>query len=205
MFWFALATQLSLPVPINLSVPDVRDVFSVGDFPADLVKAGDSKALLTRTTVRPDGTIQGCVAEVSSGDSSLDAYTCGLILRRAKFRPATWNDGSPAYGVLRVPVVWALSNEYQAVAPDLELSVNRLPDGARSPLALGVEVATDDKGRPSLCLQIPPVVHKQQFPELVSIACQQVIATVQLSPPTDASGKPVPSVQTVSVRFTVGH
>src|SRR4051812_10998109 len=105
MFWIALAAQMSLPVALG-PYGDVRRVFYPDDMPKYIELAGESRIIRTRTTVRSDGVIQGCIVEERSGDPKLDAYTCSLILGRAKFRPATWIDGSPVFGVVRVPVVW---------------------------------------------------------------------------------------------------
>src|SRR4051812_28790294 len=91
MLLLALAAQLSLPAPANAHVHDVRELFSADDFP-DYLQGHSSlrRMVYTRTTVRPDGSVQGCTAEASSGDAKLDAYTCAIILKRAKFTPARW-------------------------------------------------------------------------------------------------------------------
>ena len=212
MIWLALAAQLSLPVADNAGVPDVRAVFSAGDFPAYLQSAGVSRTVYTRTTVRPDGTIQGCVAEVSSGDAKLDAYTCGIIVKRARFRPATWTDGTPVYGIIRVPVSWTVSigsptyeDALKTTVPDLDLSVNRLPKRAHSIVGISLEVAADESGRPVTCVDYPPLGKTKHVPELVPIACQQVMTSLSISPAVDASGKAVRSIQSVSVHARVDH
>src|SRR5947209_4490458 len=127
MLWLALAALFSLPMPVGVPLPDIRAVFSADDFPEYLERAGGAWIVHTRTTVRPDGTIQSCATELSSGDSKLDAYTCALIVKRAKFLPARWTDGSPVYGVIRVPVVWVVGSVpdeamLKSISPDLELS-----------------------------------------------------------------------------------
>lgn len=214
MSWLALAALLSMPVPVNGHVPDVRAIFSADDFPAYLQRAGISRIVYIRTTVRPDGTTQGCVAETSSGDPVLDAYTCGLIVKRAKFLPATWSDGTPVYGVIRVPVSWMISDappseddSLRATMPDLEISVNQLPKGAHSIVGVSLEIAADETGRPVTCAEWTPLKtdRKKHFPELVSVACQQVMNGNRLSPALNASGKPVRSIQSFSVRFEVDH
>jgi len=217
ILWIALAAQLSLPLPANGPLSDVRAVFSTDDFPVYVIQEGVSRIVLTRTTVRPDGSIQSCVAERPSGDAKLDAYTCGLILKRARFLPARWIDGSPAYGVIRLPISWlvgdpALSEEdtLRAVPPDLELSVNRLPKGAHKIATVSLEVAADENGHVVSCAENPEkpprgIDHSPHFPELVPIACEQVTKTLSLHPPLDASGKPVRSVQRASATFKVAH
>ena len=214
MFWLALAAQLSAPVPVGLRVPDIRTLFTVEDFPQYLLRSGISLTVLTKTTVRPDGTVENCVAEASSGDSNLDAYTCNLIAKRAKFAPARWTDGSPAYGVVRAPIGWMQGNEpppkevRQAMGPDLALLVNKLPGAAHSPVMVYLLIAADENGRALNCEESPAAAanpNLQHFPDLVSAACQQMTAKPSVTPLLDSSGKPVRSVQGVSVRFQLDH
>lgn len=209
----ATATAPTPAPPVPRNVPDVRAIFSADDFPQYFVALGVSRNVYTKITVRPDGGIQGCVAEYPSGDPKLDIHTCQLIIRRMKFHPATWADGSPVYGVIRVPISWAINNEptseealLNAVVPDLELTVNQLPKGARSNVGVGLEIAADDQGRPVTCLEGTIRLRpddRRHYPELVSIACQRVMSGVTLSPPIDVSGKPERSVQTFLVQFKV--
>jgi hypothetical protein len=216
MFWFALAAaQLSLPVLVGGRIPDVRAVFSTDDFPAYLQGQIVSLTVRAATTVRPDGSVQYCVAEGSSGDPTLDAYTCSLIVRRARFSPAKWVDGTPVYGVVRVPVRWVSNmgppSEEEALrsgVPDLELSVNSLPKGARSIVGVSLEIAADEKGRPVFCAESGTSDGKNgkpRFAELVTIACQQVMANLKVRPAFDVSDKPVRSIQAVSVHFKLDH
>lgn len=210
MLWFAFVALASLPTLVN-GRPDVRAIFTVDDFPAYLQQAALSKTVYTRTTVRPDGSLESCAVEASSGDTKLDAYTCALIVKRAKFRPATWSDGTPVYGVIRVPVSWLISDapipeedRLKATTPDLELSVNKLPKGARSIAAVSLQVEADENGHVVTCSEQHSLTkddRKRHFPELVTLGCQGVMANVSLSPPIDASGKKVRSVQSVSVHF----
>jgi hypothetical protein len=208
---------MSLPVSVNVRVPDVRAVFSADDFPSYLLSGGPpvAETVYTRTTVRPDGTIQDCSAEGSSGDVRLDGYTCAIIVKRAKFTPARWDDGAAVYGVIRVPVSWHAGygvpsdqEMLKAIIPDLDISVNRLPNGAPSIVGVSLEIEADESGKPLMCAEqprVPKADSKKHYPELVPIACQQVMAQLTVIPPVDASGKRVRSVQAVSVHFKLDH
>jgi len=209
MLLFALASLMSLPQPTNARLPDVRAIFSADDFPAYLQREGVSRIVYVRATVRPDGTLVSCGAEVSSGDSKLDAYTCELIVKRARFGVAKWPDGTPVYGVLRVPISWVISDSplpvdalLNATTPDMEISVNKLPKGAHKIVSVELEVAADEIGNVVACEEQPPFKGdpRKHFPELVAIACQRA-ATLRLSSPSDASGKPVRSIQSVAVHL----
>src|SRR5260221_1735982 len=211
MFWIALAAQLSAPLPIGPRFPDVRALFTADDYPRYLQLEGKSAVVYTRTTVRPDGSTEGCLPEISSGDKKLDAYTCALIVKRARFEPARWTDGTPAYGVIRVPVSYRIVDSpmtdadlAQFIVPDIDLAVNRLPKGGGAIVSLTLEIAMDAEGRTVACHeQRASIMHnKKQFPELVAIACQKATAEFTGVPPVDAAGKPARSIQTVGVRFS---
>ena len=211
MLWFAAASLMSVPMPINARMPDVRAIFRADDMP-DYLQGPGVWVVYVRATVRPDGSLQSCGAETSSGNSKLDAYTCQIIARRAKFAAAKWPDGTPVYGVIRVPVSWAIADApipndamLKAMPPDVDLTVNKLPAGAQKVVAVEVQVAADENGKIVACEEDPPVKidPHRHFPQLVPIACQQAV-NLQLSPPKDASGKAVRSVQTVSVHFEAG-
>lgn len=214
MLWLLVAAQLSVPIGVN-EHPDVRGLFSYEDVPAYLIRAGEvSRIVYTRTTVRDDGVLENCAIEVSSGDTKLDAYTCALIVKRAKFVPAKWVDGTPAYGVLRFPVSWTVTESApadeerdKAVVPDLELAVKQLPKGAHKIAVIALEVAADEAGHILSCLELPSDAkdRRRHFPELVPIACDQAKKSLLLRPPLDRSGKPLRSVQTVSVRLSLDH
>lgn len=153
----ASAAQFSLPEVVGLTIPDVRSVFSADDMPTYVQADGVTRFEFTRTTVNPSGKAQDCAAERSGGDPKLDAWTCAIILRRARFQPATWIDGSPAFGVLRVPVTWAIgyspspSESAKAYPPDIDLTVNQLPKGARSPISIVLMIAVDENGKVVSC------------------------------------------------------
>ena len=202
---------MSVPTPVNARTPDVRAIFTADDVPNFLQGPG-IWVVYVRATVRPDGILQNCGAETSSGNGKLDAYTCQIIARRAKFAAAKWPDGTPVYGVIRVPVTWAIAdaplpNEemLKATRPDIDLTVNELPAGAHKVVSLQLQVAADENGKIIACEEDPPIKIDPHgyFPQLVPLACQQAV-NLHLSPPNDTSGKAVRSVQTVSVHFAAG-
>jgi hypothetical protein len=213
MIWIILAARLSVPLAIGVPIPDVRAIFSADDMPAYVQSAGVTRFVSTRTTVRPDGALQDCAAERGSGDAKLDLYTCAIILKRAKFEPAKWVDGSPAYAIVRAPVTWAVDGEpsesevEKAYPPDMALTVNQLPAAAGKRVELSLMLAVNESGQIVGCDQRLPAsrdVHVKTFPKLLPIACQQMTSKFTALPAKDRSGKAVRSVQTASVVFITG-
>ncbi|WP_152569484.1 MULTISPECIES: energy transducer TonB family protein [Sphingomonas] len=188
--------------------PETAGLLSSLDPPPSFVN-GDAavRVTYTRTTVRDDGTVEGCVSEKSSGDAKLDAYACAAISRRLKFTAARWLDGTPAYSVFSAPLLWMngtrLPDPRRAVAPDLELSVQRLPAGFPGFINLLLEVAVSAKGAIVACR-----ARESRQPSaaiaLVPTACAQATSQLRLQPPLDRSGQPVRSIQLARVRFLVG-
>lgn len=206
MLSILLAAQLAAPVPLTAALG-----FSPDDLPAYVQMAGRNRFVSTRTTVRTDGTVQDCIVERGSGDPKLDALTCSIIQRRAKFQPAKWLDGTPAYGVFRMHMNWVIGrppskNELEKVNPaDIELSAN-LPAREGRSTEVKVVIAVNEDGRVVGCDEDPPLFddHTKRVPELAPIACQQVMGGFTPAPAKDSSGRPVRSVQNATVLFTSG-
>lgn len=206
MLWIALAAaaQLSAPVPKNL-----RKWFYADDTPSYLIAKRDGLWLVSvRIGVRPDGAIDGCQVEVSSGLAQLDALTCSKILRRAKFVPATAADGSPAFGVYRRSITWAVSSAPRdtsdARRPDVQVQVRELPPDVKSPTFVSVMFAVDRSGNIGSCRAEPTksFEHVDNDPALVPIACDRLAKSYKPVPAKDAGGNAIPSVQDALVRFT---
>jgi hypothetical protein len=203
MFWIALTAQISMP---QMDRGSIWTLFSYDDVPLQLVPSGKVMRVGFRVTVERNGTIQSCRAESSSGDPKLDAYTCALVLRRARFRAATGFDGLPAYGVVRADVAWAVDAIPKWSPGDLQLTVSHLPKGFKSPAYIGLMFVVDETGRPSSCMEEDPKLPSQpkQAIELVQIACRELLKSYVAIPAMDDAGKPVPSIQNATVSFTVG-
>jgi hypothetical protein len=211
MAWLSLAAQLALALPAGSPFPDVRGLFSPDDMPAYVQIAEINRFVPTRTTFRPDGVVQSCTFEGSSGDAKLDALTCAIILRRAKGEPVKWIDGSPAYAVVRVPVSWTIggppseSEIRKAYPADMELAVSQLPAKFHRTASLALVIAVEASGRVVGCNERPRSSqrdHAKSFSELVPVACEHMINEFKAVPAKDAYGQPVRSLQTASVVFT---
>jgi hypothetical protein len=200
MLWIALAAQMSAAQPVT-KVP----WFSTGDTPASAERAGIVRRVATRTVVSPDGHPRDCTIESNSGDAALDQYTCTLILKRGRFTPARWIDGSPAYGVDRYPVYWMMTAPLakDSTHGDVDLMVNRLPEGTQSPVMVSVVFAADESGHIIACDQAPPRwgTKPNKATELVRLACDNMMKNFAAIPPKDADGNPLRSVKNGGVRI----
>jgi TonB family protein len=206
MILFVLAaTQFSLPTLTNPGVSNIGGLIDFDDFPFYMYHQSRANlTVYTRTTVLPDGKIDNCFVERSSSDRALDAFTCQLIQKRAKFAPARWMDGSAVYGVIRTAIRWTISEypEKEPMVSDLEVSVDHLPEGGDFKDYVALQIAADQGGHPVSCAErVSSNDTRKHFPELIRAACQQATANLVLFPPVDASGKPVRSVQSVSAHF----
>jgi hypothetical protein len=203
MFWIALAAQVSAPVPLNLN-----KWFYADDTPQYLIaKENGLWFVAVRLSVSSDGVLRSCDVESTSGIPQLDSFTCRTLEHRAKFKAARWADGSPAYGVYRTSVQWAVSavpwDISKVSKPDLDVDVQSLPPGVHSPALVHAMFAVDAAGQMSACISEPsPLSERADNPALVQVACDQLMKSYKAIPATGGDGKPVVSVQDALVRFS---
>lgn len=192
MIFLFLASQLAAPMPKPQSW--LRN----NDYPIKYVEAGRSFDVLLRTTVRPDGTVQDCAIERSSGEVDFDRYNCALLIKRVKFKPASDAAGRPALGVVRSQARWVLDQGKATPAMgDIELTVAKLPAKLKSPTLVAVAIATDAAGRTSDCVAID----ENQHAALVKAACRQLVKSYRAIPARSPAGEPLPSIQNATVTF----
>jgi hypothetical protein len=202
MLWSVLAsaTQLSAPIPLH----DYR-WFSWQEMPFAVQAAGVPRVVFTKTTVAPDGSVQRCDVERSSGNSIVDSTTCAVILKKGIFRPARSANGSAIFGMHRQIVIWAPIPFVQVDASgDFEIPVDRLPHGFHTPFSVKVAFAVDPQGHLSNCVRQASPSEIGRMPEFAAIACQRLLDGRTISPVEDSAGTPVPSVQDATVLF-VNH
>ena len=206
MLWIVLAAEITAVVPENPA-----RWFSAIDTPPYLVQAGPGLwRVPIRITVGPDGKSQSCAVEASSDIPRLDALTCRLMLRRARFKPATIN-GVPSAGVYRTKINWLVADRpidgLETSDADLYLDVLRLPAGLDSPARVPIKFMVDADGNTSSCTVAPfadfwPEPPAQHYPALVEIACERYLDGYKALVATDSTGKPVPSIQNALVHFS---
>lgn len=85
---------------------------SDADYPSRAQNEEREGSVRYRLAIGPDGRVTGCEVTGSSGHADLDAATCSLITRRAKFNPAISGDtGQPIAGSFSGSVRWTLPKE----------------------------------------------------------------------------------------------
>ena len=78
------------------------------DYPAaDLRREHEGTARFS-LAIGTDGRVSGCTILASSGWPGLDAATCNLISKRARFNPATNEDGQPMIGSYTGSIRWVI-------------------------------------------------------------------------------------------------
>ena len=78
------------------------------DYPTAAIR--DERTGVTRfsVTIDAEGKVSGCQVTGSSGHSDLDALTCKLVTRRARFKPATDGEGNPTSGSVSNAIRWEI-------------------------------------------------------------------------------------------------
>jgi TonB family protein len=119
-------------VPLN----DPASWVSANDYPPDARKRGDQGRVTFRLSVGADGKPLQCAIVESSGFPSLDAVTCKLLLKRARFYRPTNAAGAVSTGIYEKTINWALAS------PSLL---------ARPHATYTVRINVDDKGMVQSC------------------------------------------------------
>lgn len=117
---------------------------TTNDYPSAALRNEISGVARFRAIVGPDGRVSDCEVIETSGSNVLDAATCRLIVRRARFNPALDEGGNPTSGYyttnvrgmipLDLPPEPGTSTQSYVVGPDGTLSNCRVKetDGVES-------------------------------------------------------------------------
>lgn len=101
----------SLREPPRSRTRPASDWFRPDDYPAGAAERGTSGTVVTRLRVDAAGRIEDCDVVGRSGDESLDAATCRIVLRRGRFdSPAIGPDGQPVATRIIFVVSWYVTS-----------------------------------------------------------------------------------------------
>ena len=175
--------------------------FEFRDYPMKAFEKNQEGITRFQLLVSPDGSVSNCKVTSSSGHDELDSTTCYLVQKRVKFRPALDLEGRAVWGVYRSQAVWAIPDHRLSAppAPDLEVTLNKLPDNTTQPAAVKLAYAVDTSGNPSSCTTTPDSLKQPQV--LVDVGCKQLLQSADHTPVLGPSGQPVPAVVTGAVLF----
>ena len=85
--------------------------FTLNDYPARALREERQGTVKFSLKVGRDGRPTRCDITSSSGHDVLDQYTCNLLMRRARFCPATDRKSHPIDGEWSGGVTWAIPEE----------------------------------------------------------------------------------------------
>lgn len=80
-------------------------------YPPDAIRAGEQGRTTALLRIDASGTPISCAIKTSSGSPSLDAATCSIALRRARFDPAREAQGKAISSTYTLPVRWVLPDD----------------------------------------------------------------------------------------------
>jgi len=92
------------PAPKN----DPRNWVTADDYPARDLREGNEGTVLFRVVVGSNGRVSACEIVRSSGHPGLDAATCRAVTARARFEPATDENGEKVVGTYSNNVRWQI-------------------------------------------------------------------------------------------------
>ncbi len=78
------------------------------DYPSRALREERQGTVGVRLSVGPDGKVTNCAVSSSSGHADLDSEACRLLMRRARFKPATGTDGNPMASSWSSRFVWRI-------------------------------------------------------------------------------------------------
>ena len=193
MIWLGLAAQVStLTAMQTLLTPD--------DVPVGLLRQNVLQVVEIALRITPEGDVQSCQIEVSSGDSRLDSYTCAVVSRRVKPRMFSDYGGGSGYRLYRMPITWWVGDDRppkHSSPADLYLTVSSLPSPLRDPVQLHLSFAVDAEGRIGRCTS----EDQKSDATLTNIACEQLAKAFKARAIKLSDGTAVPSVQNATVQF----
>ena len=76
------------------------------DYPAAAIGSHVEGPVRFTLTIDPSGRVVGCSIVHSSGSAVLDAATCNIMRRRARFTPAMDTNGNPVAGTITQDIIW---------------------------------------------------------------------------------------------------
>jgi TonB family protein len=90
------------------AVQPLQSYFSASDYPPEALRAGAMGSVRVKVIVNPAGLPSDCDVVGSSRNKDLDAATCDVIMKRARYEPAVDIDGRAVRAIDVTTVIWML-------------------------------------------------------------------------------------------------
>lgn len=199
-----LSTILAGAAVVAVTPLEPATWFNSKEHPKTALAVAERGAISYTIDVSPDGTALRCH---TPGTTDLDLKVCELVMKRARFQPASDEQGRPAFGLHEGVASFLLpgKNSRRPERAKITVTVDRLPDGIASPAYAKVAFLVGNAGAISNCGSTAAERRRsfQTFEALGPSACEHLIGDYRPAVVRDAAGNPVASVQTVMVRFEV--
>lgn len=176
------------PVPLH-----VETWLSYEDYPKEALRREEQGSVTTLLRVDATGRVRTCTVTETSGSAALDAASCDVLKRRARFRPATDAAGRAVEADYRSLQAWAIGGPTADIA--LSIDVERRPAGYAGPARL--KMLFDGHGRAVEC----ETQRSSGSAAADAVACRQAIATVRVKPPRAGPGALPAAVRYVVATF----
>lgn len=178
--------------------------FTSKEYPKTALAVANRGHIAYRIVVSPDGSALRCDAQ---GDTDLDREVCSIVMKNARFVPATDDQGKPAFGIYEGVSSFLMPGKGRQ-RPDpskLSVTVDRLPDGVASPAYAKVAFLVDGTGTISQCASMAGERRRnlQTVEALGPAACENLAREYRPAPARNGAGEAVASVQSAMVRFEI--
>ena len=97
-----------IATPAKAIVP-LRSLFSPNDYPLEQLEKNESGAVVVQLLIDEAGAVKDCTIAQPSGIAIFDLRSCGIIMKGAKFKPATDDRGRPVKSSTTQEIHWLAS------------------------------------------------------------------------------------------------
>jgi hypothetical protein len=193
MLWMLMAAATP-PVLIRNSL-----VLHDRDYPTKMIENGEAGVVSAHLYVAADGKVTGCKATETSGSQALDALTCTIAARRARFTPAHDIAGRAVAGDYYVAVTWGTNGDVAPIQIPMQLGVKAIPSGYAQPAQMYVLFGGD--GKPTSC----DTAASSGSMIADRAICAAITAQANLTPPPKSgSDEPAAAMRTYVATLTTG-
>ncbi|HVH49704.1 MAG TPA: energy transducer TonB [Sphingomicrobium sp.] len=95
-------------VPPKSAVGNLQGLFSNDDYPESALEREEQGTVSVSLSIGPNGRVSDCSVASSSGSRTLDSTTCRILKSRARFNPATDQNGQPTSGSFSQRITWRI-------------------------------------------------------------------------------------------------